>query len=139
MAMTRKSKRTQTLLVACLCLFAGPGIAVPEEYAQKGVVTEKPDAGWAERDYLLHYASTICVWASYGMLDPKPANVLDALAQEAWAMVEFTGQEPAVYDGIHKRATAYGQREAPARALAGCAAWTARNASTILENAKLRK
>lgn len=137
MAVMPISRRTLTVLVAYLWVFAGLGITVPDARAQKGVVNEKPDAGWSERDYLLHYASTICVWASYGTLDPKPANVLDALAQETWAMVEFTGQEPAVYDDIHKRAAAYGQQEAPARALAGCAAWTKRNAATVLENAKL--
>lgn len=123
------------MAVAGLWAVAGPATSIA--HAQKGIVREHPDAGWTERDYLLHYASTICVRATYATLDPKPANVLDALAQEAWAMVELTRQEPAVYDRIHTLASERGETEAPARALAACDAWARRNAAAILDNAKL--
>lgn len=117
-------------IASCACF-------APSAWAQKGIPGNKPDAGWEERDYLLHYAQTVCVHASYATLEPKPTTVLDALAQEAWAMVELSGQEPAVYDRIHRLATEYGRQEAPSRALAGCAAWTRRNAATVLEGANL--
>lgn len=119
------------MAVVGLCTVVGPVLA------QKGAVSDRPDAGWSERDYLLHYASTICVRAVYATLKPEPANVLDALAQEAWAMVEFTKQAPAVYDRIHTLASEYGSKEAPARALAACDAWAGREADAILEGAKL--
>jgi hypothetical protein len=118
------------VVLACLC-------AASPVTAQKGVPSTKPDAGWGERDYLLHYAKTVCVRASYATLKPEPAAVLEALAQEAWAMVEFSSQGPEIYDRIHRMATGYGSAEAPARALAGCSAWGRRNEGAILEGAKL--
>lgn len=123
------------MAVAGLWAVAGPVTSVA--HAQKGIVREQPDAGWTERDYLLHYASTICVRATYATLDPKPANVLDALAQEAWAMVEMTRQAPSVYDHIHTLAAARGGKEAPARALAACEAWAKRDAAAILDGVKV--
>jgi len=131
----RRSVGIVAMAIAGLWAVAGP--VTSAAHAQKGIVSERPDAGWTERDYLLHYASTICVRATYATLDPKPANVLDALAQEAWAMVEFTRQAPAVYDRIHTLASERGGKEAPARALAACDAWAKRNAAAILESAKL--
>lgn len=129
--------RLGIIAVAVVGWCAAYGAMVPVVHAQKGIVNDPPDAGWSERDYLLHYATTICVRAAYATLDPKPAGVLDALAQEAWAMVEFTRQAPAIYDRIHTLASERGAKEAPARALAACDAWAKRDAAAILEKAKL--
>ena len=127
----RRPLEAFALAVVGVCLVAGPAPA------QKGIAGDRPDAGWSERDYLLHYASTICVRAAYATLEPQPANVLDALAQEAWAMVEFTKQPPTVYDRIHTLATAYGGKEAPARALVACDAWARREAAVLLGGVRL--
>jgi hypothetical protein len=113
---------------------------VPSGQAQRADSTEAPalpDAGWTERDYLLHYATVVCVRGAYGTLDPPPAPVLDALDGEAWAMIEFTRQKPATYETIHSLATARGQAEAPARALAACATWAKTGAAQILEGADI--
>jgi hypothetical protein len=98
-----------------------------------------PDAGWTESDYLLHYAAVVCVQAAYGRLAPAAPAVQEALGREAWAMVELTRQDPAIYDRIHTLAAARGKAEAPARALAGCAAWAKRHADTILQGAVLQR
>ena len=94
-----------------------------------------PDAGWRERDYLLHYAQVICLRAAYGGLDPAPSQVLEALDAEGWAMVELSHQQPGVYDAIHKKAWAAGGDQAPARALAGCKAWVTGTTGGILNSA----
>jgi len=105
--------------------------------AQAQQATPAPDAGWGERDYLLHYATVVCVRGAYGMLAPAASPVLKALDREAWAMVERTRQKPETYDAIHRMALAHGRDEPPARALAGCAAWVKGNRATILEHADI--
>jgi hypothetical protein len=113
---------------------------IPAGQAQRADSSEAPappDAGWTERDYLLHYATVVCVRGAYGTLDPQSAPVLDALDAEAWAMIEFTRQEPAIYEAIHRLATARGEAEAPARALAACATWVKAGVGKILEGADI--
>jgi len=92
-----------------------------------------PDVGWHERDYLLHYATVVCVHGAYGTLTPPPGPVLKALDQEAWAMVEFTRQTPETYEHIHRLAADHGKAEAPEQALAACGAWAKREAEALLK------
>ena len=130
-----------SIVAALLSLLPGPqGEAQPGRTEPAGATLSAaaaPDAGWGERDYLLHYAEAVCLRAAYATLRPEPTPVLEALEAEAWAMVEFTRQEPEVYNAIHGRAAAQGRQEAPARALAACAAWVRRDATEILKPARL--
>ena len=109
------------------------GLAAACAHAQQAAPA--PDAGWGERDYLLHYATVVCVRGAYSTLAPPASPVLKALDREAWAMVERTRQKPETYDAIHRMAMARGREEPPARALAGCAAWVKDNAAKILDHA----
>jgi len=114
--------------------------AVPSALAQQTSERPRvaPDAGWHEKDYLLHYAAVVCVHGAYGTLTPAPGLVLDALDQEAWSMVEFTRQAPETYDYIRHLADAYGKAEAPQRALAACIAWVKRETVAILKTSTER-
>jgi hypothetical protein len=105
--------------------------------AQQADDRPAPDSGWSEQDRLLHYATVVCVAGAYGTLAPAENAILEALRREAWAMVELTHQEPAVYEALHGQAAAWGRQERPERALAGCAAWVRRNADSLLNDAKL--
>ena len=105
--------------------------------AQQAEDRMAPDSGWGERERLMHYATVVCVTGAYGTLAPAQNAVLEALRREAWAMVELTHQEPAIYDSLHTQATARGRREPPAQALAGCAAWVRRNADALLKDARI--
>lgn len=123
------------VLAVFLCLAAVSAVSAqrPGEHP-----VSVPDAGWHERDYLLHYATVVCVRGAYGTLAPAPAVVIEALDQEAWAMVEFTRQAPQTYEYIHRLATAYGEAEAPQRALAACGAWVKRETEAILKTSTER-
>jgi hypothetical protein len=124
------------VIAGFLCLAAVQAVSAqaPGEHQ-----TPAPDAGWREKDYLLHYAAVVCVHGAYGTLTPTPQTVLDALDQEAWSMVEFTRQSPETYDRIQRLATAFGKAEAPARALAACAAWVKRETEAILKTSTVAR
>lgn len=104
-------------------------------HAQPGA--PPPDTGWGEQDYLLHYATVVCLQGAYGALEPPASLVLKALGREAWAMVERTRQKPETYDAIHTLAMAHGRRVAPERALAGCNAWVTGSRAEILKHADI--
>jgi hypothetical protein len=136
--MTRSSAtrfRSAAVAVALLVGLARPALA--QASAESGAPA--PDAGWQERDYLLHYAAVVCVQGAYGMLKPAPTAALDALGREAWAMVELTRRAPETYARIHDMAMARGKGEAPDRALAACRAWAMRDAAAILRPATPRR
>lgn len=122
--------------VACVAVTAAT-LGLAAAFAQAQQAAPAPDAGWGERDYLLHYATVVCVRGAYGTLAPAALPVLKALDREAWAMVERTRQKPETYDAIHRMAMAHGRDEPPARALAGCAAWVKGNGAKILEGADI--
>jgi len=119
------------LAVAVFLCFAAVQAASAQQPGERHAPA--PDAGWHEKDYLLHYATVVCVHGAYGTLKPTPQPVLDALDQEAWSMVEFTRQSPETYDRIRRLATAFGKAEAPGRALAACGAWVMRETDAILK------
>jgi len=121
-------------LVVFLCVAGAQAVS-----AQAPGEHQAPDAGWREKDYLLHYAAVVCVHGAYGTLTPAPQQVLDALDQEAWSMVEFTRQSPETYDRIHRLATAFGKAETPQRALAACSAWVKRETEAILKTSTVAR
>jgi hypothetical protein len=123
------------LLALLLCAAAVPSASAQQLGEHQRV---EPGAGWHEKDYLLHYATVVCVHGAYGTLTPAPGPVLDALDQEAWMMVEFTRQSPETYDYIRRLAEAYGTAEAPQRALAACIAWVSRETLAILKTSTER-
>ena len=126
-----------SIVAALLALAPSPQGQVEREGGVAAAADAAPDAAWTERDYLLHYAEAVCLRAAYATLEPAPAAALEALDAEAWAMVEFTRQDPEVYNSIHNRASAEGRHTAPARALAACTAWVRRDAAEILKPVRL--
>jgi hypothetical protein len=123
-------------IVVLLCLAAVQAVSAQAPGERQAPA---PDAGWREKDYLLHYAVVVCVHGAYGTLTPAPQQVLDALDQEAWSMVEFTRQSPETYDRIQRLASAFGKAEAPQRALAACSAWVKRETEAILETSTVAR